>query len=139
LETPPFQRTYAWAGQQIDEFWTDLKGALDRQPTDEYFLGLVVLDTTNQIQDGQQRLATTLLFASELSKRIEKAKAGGAFDVQLANDATALVAPALRQDPSAPLRISPQDQDVLLSRAGIRADLSESTRRLESENILMPI
>jgi hypothetical protein len=132
LETPPFQRTFAWGRQQIDEFWTDLRRALDQQPTDEYFLGLVVLDTASKIQDGQQRLATTLLFASELSKRIEGVKADGSYNVQLANDATALVAPALRQDPSAPLRISPQDQDVLLNRAGIRADLSESTKRLDA-------
>jgi hypothetical protein len=131
LETPPFQRTFAWGRQQIDEFWTDLKRALDAQPSDEYFLGLVVLDTANQIQDGQQRLATTLLFASEISQRIDDAKAAGSHDAQLANDATAAIASALRQDPSAPLRISPQDQGVLLNRAGIRADLSESTRRLE--------
>lgn len=132
LETPPFQRTFAWGRQQIDEFWTDLRRALDAQPSDEYFLGLVVLDTTNQIQDGQQRLATTLLFASEISKRIDEAKAAGSHDAQLANDATAAVASALRQNPSAPLRISPQDQGVLLNRAGIRADLSESTKRLDT-------
>lgn len=132
LETPPFQRTFAWKRQQIDEFWTDLRRALDNQPADEYFLGLVVLDTANQIQDGQQRLATTLLLASELSKRIEKVKEGGSYDAQLANDATALVASALRQDPSTPLRISPQDQDVLLNRAGIRADVAESTKRLDA-------
>jgi hypothetical protein len=132
LETPPFQRTFAWGRQQIDEFWADLRRAIDGRPADEYFLGLVVLDTANQIQDGQQRLATTLLFASEISKRIEIVKAGGSHDAQLATDATAAVASALRQDPSTPLRISPQDQDVLLNRAGIRADLSESTKRLDA-------
>jgi hypothetical protein len=116
LTTPAFQRTFAWARQQIDEFWTDLKRALDAQPTDEYFLGLIVLDTTDQIQDGQQRLATTLLFASEISKRIDAAKAAGSHDPQLAIDATAAVASALRQNPSAPLRISAQDQEVLLNR-----------------------
>jgi uncharacterized protein with ParB-like and HNH nuclease domain len=57
LKTPAFQRTFAWARQQVDEFWTDLKRALDAQPSDEYFLGLIVLDTADQIQDGQQRLA----------------------------------------------------------------------------------
>ena len=130
LTTPAFQRTFAWARQQIDEFWTDLTRALDAQPTDEYFLGLIVLDTTNQIQDGQQRLATTLLFASEISKRIDTSKAAGAHDAQLANDAAAAVASALRQDPSAPLRISAQDQEVLLNRAGIRGDAPESAKRL---------
>lgn len=130
LKTPAFQRTFAWARQQVDEFWTDLKRALDAQPTDEYFLGLIVLDTTDQIQDGQQRLATTLLFASEISQQIDAAKAAGSHDTQLANDATAAVASALRQNPSAPLRISSQDQEVLLNRAGIRGDSPESTKRL---------
>lgn len=74
----------------------------------------------------------TLLFASELSTRIDDAKAAGPHDAQLANDARAAVASALRQDPSTPLRINPQDQGVLLNRAGIRADLSESTRRLDA-------
>jgi len=45
LKTPAFQRTVAWASQQVDEFWTDLTRALDAPPVDEYFLGLVVLDT----------------------------------------------------------------------------------------------
>lgn len=130
LKTPAFQRTFAWARQQVDEFWTDLSRALDAQPTDEYFLGLIVLDTADQIQDGQQRLATTLLFASEISTRIDAAKAAGSHDTQLANDATAAVASALRQNPSAPLRISAQDQEVLLNRAGIRGDSPESAKRL---------
>lgn len=132
LETPPFQRTFAWGAQQIDEFWADLVATLDGQPTDEHFLGLVVLDSANQIQDGQQRLATTLLFASEISKRIEDAKLGDKFDIQIATDATAAVAAALRQDPSTPLRINPQDQGVLLNRTGINAGLSESSKRLDA-------
>jgi hypothetical protein len=130
LKTPSFQRTFAWTGQQVDEYWTDLRRVLDVQPIDEYFLGLVVLDTADEIQDGQQRLATTLLLASEISQRIEAAKADGSYDAQVALDATAAVAPALRQQPSAPLRISAQDQEVLLNRAGIRGDSPESTKRL---------
>ncbi len=132
LKTPAFQRTFAWARQQTDEFWMDLTRALDAQPTKEYFLGLIVLDTTDQIQDGQQRLATTLLLASEISKRIEAAKKAGQHDTQLAIDAVANVTSALRQSPSAPLKISLQDQEVLLNRAGIRGDSPESAKRLDA-------
>jgi Protein of unknown function DUF262/Protein of unknown function (DUF1524) len=131
LKTPAFQRSFAWGRAQIDDFWTDLKRALDTQtgPAD-YFLGLIVLDSTDQIQDGQQRLATTLLLASEMYRLLDAAKAAGAHDQQLAIDVEGQITPALRQSPSAPLVISPQDQDVLLNRAGIRADSPESTRRL---------
>ncbi|MCW2981113.1 MAG: hypothetical protein JWO14_2840 [Solirubrobacterales bacterium] len=103
---------------------------MDARPPDDYFLGLVVLDTNDQIQDGQQRLATTLLFASSIFSEIEDAKASGPHDSQIANDAMAAVVPALRQNPSVPLRISPQDQEVLLNRAGIRGDSLESSKRL---------
>ena len=131
LKTPAFQRSFAWGAQQVDEFWSDLKRALDQQSGPaEYFLGLIVLDNADEIQDGQQRLAVTLLLASELYLHVEAAKSLGNHDAQLAVDASALVMPALRQSPSAPLVISVQDQEVLLNRAGIRSDSPESSRRL---------
>lgn len=138
LKTPAFQRSFAWAGAQINDFWNDLTRALD-EPTGpkDYFLGLVVLDSADQIQDGQQRLATTLLLASEIHSRVEAAKASGAHNAQLAIDAAAQVSQALRQSPSAPLVISVQDQEVLLNRAGIRSDSPESTRRLAAARITL--
>lgn len=131
LKTPVFQRTFAWEKPQINDYWTDLRRALDApKGPDDYFLGLVVLDNADQIQDGQQRLATTLLMASELHDLIQAAKNVGAHNAQLAIDAEAQVTPALRQSPGAPLVISSQDQSALLSRAGIRSDAPESTKRL---------
>jgi hypothetical protein len=131
LKTPPFQRSFAWAKQQVDDYWGDLLRAIDASGgPDEYFLGLLVLDNGGHIQDGQQRLATTLLLSSEIYEAIEEAKRGGAFGNQLAVDAIGTVAPALRQSPSAPLQISLEDQDVLLKRAGVRPDSPESTKRL---------
>lgn len=133
LKTPAFQRSFAWGRAQVDDFWNDLKRALDT-PTgpEEYFLGLMVLDDTDQIQDGQQRLATTLLFAAEMHKLIEAAKAAGLHDEQVAIDASAQISSALRQSPSAPLVINVHDQDVLLNRAGIRSDVPESAKRLDA-------
>lgn len=92
LVTPAFQRSFAWERTHIDEYWTDLKRALDARggPTD-YFLGLIVLDNSHQIQDGQQRLATTLLLASEMYDFIDGAKAEGSHDVNLAKDALAQI------------------------------------------------
>lgn len=43
LKTPPFQRSFAWSRQEINDYWIDLLAAIDTTggPTD-YFLGLVV-------------------------------------------------------------------------------------------------
>lgn len=137
LKTPSFQRSFAWERQQIDEWWGDLTRALNTQLPSEYFLGLIVIDSAKEIQDGQQRLATTLLFAAEIAKAIDSAKKSGPYNAQLANDALADVAQALRQTPSAALRISAADQDVLLERAGIRPDAPESTKRLSKARSIL--
>lgn len=131
LSTPVFQRSFAWGRSQVDDFWKDLKRALDepKGPSD-YFLGLVVIDDTNQIQDGQQRLALTLLTAAAIYQATESAKESGAFIEQLALEVIASVSPALRQSPTAPLSISPQDQDALLNKAGVSSQLPESAKRL---------
>jgi hypothetical protein len=133
LKTPSFQRSYAWARHQIDDYWNDLKRALDNSGgTAPYFLGLMVFDDAEEIQDGQQRLATTLLLAAEMYTLIEAAKVSGQHDAQLAIDAAAQISSALRQSPSTPLVIQPSDQDVLLNRAGVSSDLPESARRLRA-------
>lgn len=131
LATPPFQRSFAWERAEVDDYWHDLRRALDTSggPRD-YFLGLVVLDDGSRIQDGQQRLVSTLLLSSEIYDAVEEAKKAGIYDAQLAVDASAAVIPALRRSPSARLQISLQDQDVLLKRAGIQPDSPESAKRL---------
>jgi hypothetical protein len=133
LKTPAFQRSYAWERHQVDDYWNDLKRALDNSSgTTPYFLGLMVVDDADEIQDIQQRLATTLLLASEMYTLIEAAKASGPHDNQLAIDATAQINDALRQSPSTPLVIQPSDQDILLNRAGVSSTLPESARRLKA-------
>ncbi|HEV7427179.1 MAG TPA: DUF262 domain-containing protein [Thermoanaerobaculia bacterium] len=42
LAVPVYQRPYSWSEEQVEEFWTDLKGAFVRQVA-EYFLGTIVL------------------------------------------------------------------------------------------------
>lgn len=138
LKTPAFQRSFAWGRAQIDDFWADLQNALDTASgSADYFLGLLVLDNSDQIQDGQQRLATTLLLASEMHGLVQGAKAAGAHDPQLAIDVEAQITPALRHTPQAPLQISPQDQAFLLKRAGIRPDSPESNRRLAAARVVL--
>ncbi len=131
LKTPPFQRSFAWEKSELDDFWDDLRSAIDTSggPAD-YFLGLIVLDDQNHIEDGQQRLATVLLLASEIYEAAQEAKRSGTFDSQLAIDAEGAVTPALRQSPNSALEINLTDQGVLLKRAGVQPDSPESTKRL---------
>jgi uncharacterized protein with ParB-like and HNH nuclease domain len=55
FEIPRFQRPYEWGGTELDEFWSDVFGAL----SGDYFIGSVVLhrrsDNSFGVVDGQQR------------------------------------------------------------------------------------
>lgn len=132
LRTPAFQRSFAWGKEHVTDYWDDLKRALDQEggPA-EYFLGLVVIDDNGELQDGQQRLATTLILAAELFAAAETAKLAGTFTASLGTGVAAILAPALRDGASAPLTIGPLDQTALLERTGIRISSLESVSRLD--------
>lgn len=70
FEIPQFQREYSWGDDEIDDFWTDLKGSLDLE---SYFIGLMIFTTPKegangrkQVVDGQQRIITISLLANAL-------------------------------------------------------------------------
>lgn len=74
FEVPIYQREYAWTIEEVEEFWDDLKGAVD---TGSYFLGLLILTKEGKrfhVVDGQQRILTLTLLAAAL--RSEAVKAG---------------------------------------------------------------
>ena len=66
---PDYQRPYAWRREQTMQLLDDLSEALDRNATEPYFLGSVVLvkdmqEPAAEVIDGQQRLTTlTILLA----------------------------------------------------------------------------
>jgi hypothetical protein len=68
LCVPPYQRSYAWKREQVDDLFQDLRGAIENERP-YYFLGSIVgfgeTDDRVEIVDGQQRLATvTILLAA---------------------------------------------------------------------------
>ena len=69
LAVPDFQRSYAWREEQVDNLLQDLNGAI-RDKAPEYFLGTVVLSENGRdrkiVIDGQQRIATTMMFIAEV-------------------------------------------------------------------------
>ena len=63
---PLYQRSYAWDQLQLQDYQVDLRNAFNAQKK-EHFLGTVVLSqedggTRHVVIDGQQRLATSVLF-----------------------------------------------------------------------------
>lgn len=74
FEVPIYQREYAWTSDEIEEFWEDLRGAVDN---DSYFLGLLILTKEGkryQVVDGQQRILTLTLLVAAI--RAEAIKVG---------------------------------------------------------------
>ena len=70
FSVPLFQRSYAWGNEQINDFWEDLINTY-KENIKEYFLGSMVFTPHQErgkkkILDGQQRLATILLFLAAL-------------------------------------------------------------------------
>ena len=71
FEIPRFQREYSWGSDEVNEFWTDLKGSLE---ADSYFLGLIILTIPQddaeagrkRVVDGQQRIITLSLLANAI-------------------------------------------------------------------------
>lgn len=69
LAVPSHQRSYAWEVEEVEQFLTDIKNAVELDAND-YFVGLVVLQgpraRTWEILDGQQRLATSTMVYSAI-------------------------------------------------------------------------
>ena len=70
FSVPVFQRSYSWDANEINEFLQDLNDTY-KGDMDEYFFGSMVFTPHEQkevkkILDGQQRLATVLLFLAAL-------------------------------------------------------------------------
>src|SRR3990167_502662 len=69
LAVPPNQRDYSWEDQHVKTLFNDLAEAISADES-EYFLGTIVgVDKALnllEIVDGQQRLATTVIFLCEV-------------------------------------------------------------------------
>ena len=67
---PPYQRAYSWTENECEELFEDLKNAYYTNKNEGYFLGNIILSTTNrdefEVIDGQQRLTTLIMFLKVL-------------------------------------------------------------------------
>lgn len=68
FSVPRYQRSYAWTSDEIEDFWSDMLGAIEEGG--DYFLGNIVLTADGQetysIIDGQQRIATTTILCAAI-------------------------------------------------------------------------
>ena len=73
---PPYQRPYAWEELQVSQLFNDIYSNLSEE---EYFLGTIVLSKNEngklEIIDGQQRIATIVVFFSALRNFLKDQKA----------------------------------------------------------------
>ncbi len=67
---PAYQRPYSWAINECKELFEDLKTAYYENKKEGYFLGSLILSTTDESEyeviDGQQRLTTLIMFLKVL-------------------------------------------------------------------------
>lgn len=70
LRVPPNQREYSWKEKHVKALFDDLNNVIKAKGA-EYFLGTIVVSNqdegaTPRVVDGQQRLATTLMFIAAI-------------------------------------------------------------------------
>ncbi len=76
LDVPKNQRSYAWEEEHVTDLYKDLAGEINAG-NPEYFLGSIVAVATGdghvEINDGQQRLATTAILLAAIRDFFDKA------------------------------------------------------------------
>ncbi|RKU88462.1 hypothetical protein DDP32_08150, partial [Helicobacter pylori] len=75
FEIPSYQRGYAWQKEQLEDFWNDLEHVSKLGDKFHYMHSLTLRETENELEDstfeiidGQQRLATSLILLGLLAK-----------------------------------------------------------------------
>lgn len=67
---PPYQRAYTWTESECEELFEDLKTAFQKNKSEGYFIGNLVLATSArdefEVIDGQQRLTTLIMLLKVL-------------------------------------------------------------------------
>lgn len=79
FEIPSYQRHYVWKSDNINDLLEDLWFAFENKREDDYFLGSLVLQQTEQksyeeyvVLDGQQRLTSLLILMAILRDMLEE-------------------------------------------------------------------
>lgn len=71
-QIPPYQRNFAWTYKEIEQLIQDIEDSCE-DAKDRYYIGTLVVDTKNNIIDGQQRSTALTLIALALQNDYEQA------------------------------------------------------------------
>lgn len=89
LHVPPYQRSYAWREENVQELFYDITKAIDEN-RQEYFIGSIVIaqpqDGHPEIVDGQQRIATSIILIAairDIFKSLGQKGRADAIDISL--------------------------------------------------------
>jgi len=143
LIVPPYQRSYSWTDDEINDFWSDIQGVLSNN-TESYFFGSMVLieksETETEVVDGQQRLATLTLLMSVIRDAYKQL---GNSDNKSAVEERFLCSRDLKSKTPRPILSLNEVDDPLFRRFingssldDIRADVTRSTP-VESHKLLL--
>jgi hypothetical protein len=133
LCVPLHQRNYRWEAEQITDLLTDLAGAIADKQSPEYFLGSIVVvkrsDGQLEVNDGQQRLATTAILLAAIRNYFGQAGDSAADIIE----SQFLAAPDRRTHVSTPkLILNLQDNEFYIKRilqSDVKAPITQRSHR----------
>ena len=131
LYVPPNQREYAWKDKHVKDLLDDLKNVITNDGQ-EYFLGSIVVtdqgDGKPRVVDGQQRLATTLIFISAIRDYFDSIQDADARKLEQIY----IMSPVLGDDDRAHLNLNDRDKEYFINRVLLP---SSDNRRSTAEKL----
>lgn len=116
LRVPPNQREYSWKDKHVKALLDDFKNVITAKGV-EYFLGTIVVsnqDDNNKprVVDGQQRLATTLIFIAAVRDYLHSKQDPEASKIERIY----MLSPVLGEDDMAHLSLNDRDREYFNER-----------------------
>jgi hypothetical protein len=123
LCVPIHQRSYSWEAEHVTDLYQDLAGAI-KDSSPEYFLGSIVIVRGQhgqlEVNDGQQRLATSMILLAAIRDYFFKSKDTKTADVIESQFLFSTDRRTLEVEPK--LTLNTQDQDFFVKRVLLRPD-----------------
>lgn len=133
---PPYQRSFAWGKDEIEELWEDLMRAV-REGREDYFLGTIVLQRSGQepheIIDGQQRLTCISMIFSALRNVLMNKNDPRAYKIH--DDFLAVRDYSLRAVPRPKLKLNRINNEMYVRYVVESADYETVTTALKSKGL----
>lgn len=144
LSVPPNQREYSWKDKHVKALFDDLKNVITAKGA-EYFLGTIVVSKQDEndkprVVDGQQRLATTLIFIAAVRDYLHSKQDGEASKIE----SIYMFSPVLGEDDMPHLSLNDRDrvyfkERVLLSPSDPRRVSAEKLKPTRPSHVRLDV